>query len=57
MGLSWCDSVLSANQAIFMCENFFVGGCMYYYIGATISHGDAHFFSGGGTVRGIDMFL
>jgi len=38
-----CYYVLSANQPIFMRENFCVGGCMYY-IDATISHGDVSFF-------------
>lgn len=42
MGFLRCDSVLSANQAIFNCRTFFVGGCMYY-IDATILRGDASF--------------
>jgi hypothetical protein len=37
MGVSGCDSVLSANKPIFMWENFCIGSCMYF-IGATVSH-------------------
>ena len=36
-------TVSSANQPIFMWDNFCVGGCMYY-IDTTISHGDVSFF-------------
>ena len=44
MGLSWCGSVLCANQLILLWVNLYVGGYMYY-IGAIVSsHGGAYFF-------------
>ena len=54
-GLSWCDSVLSANQSIFMWRNFYVGGCIYY-IGAIISHDGASFFLVVGGCMGLICF-
>ena len=57
VGLSWCDSVLCANQLILLWVNFCVGEYMYY-IGAIVSsHDGACFFLGGKRVHGVDMFF